>query len=308
VATSFKAELRRGSIVTGKWKQGRYRVERLLGEGANGKVYLVQRDRQSYALKVGFDAVDLQSEINVLQSLAGGQKKHHAEPFLYDVDDLYAADGTKYPFYIMRYVLGMQITSYLKHHGMEWFPLTGLNLLNKLAALHEAGWVFGDLKAENVLVADYGHVELVDYGGVTKCGKSIRQFTEIYDRGYWNAGSRSADPGYDVFSFGLLCIKLHEPKRLQQIISELLPQNRSTLELLELARTSTALQPLAGWLQRAFEGQYVDAKEAAAAWRLLMHRKDVRKQQTIPGWLKSLAACSALLLATSVFWLLRNML
>ncbi len=308
MATSFKAELRRGSIVIGKWKQGRYKVERLLGEGANGKVYLVQRDRQFYALKIGFDAVDLQSEINVLHSLAGGKSGHAAEPFLYDVDDLYAADGTKYPFYIMRYVRGMQISVYLKQQGTEWFPLAALNLLNKLGRLHDAGWVFGDLKAENVLVADYGHVELVDYGGVTKCGKSVRQFTEIYDRGYWNAGSRSADPGYDLFSFGMLCIQLHEPRKLHQITAELLPQNRSTFDLLELVRGSAALRPLAGWLQQAFEGRFQDVREAAAAWKLLMHRKETRKQQSVPGWLKGLAACSALLLATSVFWLLRYML
>ena len=57
---------------------------------------------------------------------------------------------------------------------------------------------------ENVIVADYGHVELVDYGGVTAVGKSIRQFTEIYDRGYWNAGSRAADASM-IYFLSLCC-------------------------------------------------------------------------------------------------------
>ena len=119
---------------------------------------------------MGLDAVDLQSEINVLQSIAK-QKQHGHEPFLFDVDDLYGPDGKEYPFYIMRYVLGSTLDDYLKQQGSEWFPLVGLNLLGKLAKLHQAGWVFGDLKVENVLVADYGHVELVDYGGVTAVGQ-----------------------------------------------------------------------------------------------------------------------------------------
>ncbi|MGO4182945.1 serine/threonine protein kinase [Paenibacillus sp. TAF43_2] len=307
MTTSFKVDLRRGMVVVGKWKQGRYRVERLLGEGANGKVYLVQRDRSWYAMKLGLDALDLQSEINVLQSIAK-QKQYGQESFLFDVDDLYGPDGKEYPFYIMRYVLGSKLDDYLKQHGSEWFPLVGLNLLGKLTKLHQAGWVFGDLKVENVLVADYGHVELVDFGGVTAAGKAVRQFTEIYDRGYWNEGSRSADPSYDLFSFGVLCIQLHEPKRLHQLTVELLPQNRSAMELIQIAESSSVLKPVAGWLRKAFAGQYSDAGEASAAWRLLMHRRDTHRSSATPGWLKGLAALSAVLLGTSVYWLIRNVL
>lgn len=307
MTTSFKVDLRRGMVITGKWKQGRYRVERLLGEGANGKVYLVQRDRNWYALKLGLDAVDLQSEINVLQSIAK-QKQHGDDPFLFDVDDLYGPGGKEYPFYIMRYVLGSTLSDFLRQQGMEWFPLVGLNLLGKLAKLHQGGWVFGDLKVENVLVADYGHVELVDYGGVTAIGKGIRQFTEIYDRGYWNGGSRSADPKYDLFSFGVLCIQLHEAKRLHQLTLELLPQNRSAGELIQIAESSEALKPIVGWLRKVFAGQYMDAGEASTEWRILMHRRDTRRSPKTPGWLKGLAAATAVLLGTSVYWLLRNVL
>lgn len=307
MTTSFKVDLRRGMVVTGKWKQGRYRIERLLGEGANGKVYLVQRDRNWFALKVGSDAIDLQSEINVLQSIAS-QKQQGQEPFLFDVDDLYGSDGREYPFYIMRYVLGTTLSVYLKQQGSEWFPLVGLNLLVKLSRLHQAGWVFGDLKVENVLVGDYGHVELVDFGGVTAAGKGIRQFTEIYDRGYWNGGTRSADAKYDLFSFGVLCIQLHEEKKLHQLTLEMLPQNRSAAELMQIVHNSPKLKPIAGWLNKAFAGQFADAGEGAAAWRMLMHRSDTHRSARIPAWLKGLAVASAILLATSVYWLLRNML
>lgn len=304
MTTSFKIELRRGMVVIGKWKQGRYRVERLLGEGANGKVYLVQRDRDWFAMKVGSDAVDLQSEINVLKSMAL-QKQQGLDSFLFDVDDLYGSDGREYPFYTMRYVRGMTLADYFHKHGSEWFPLVGLNLLVKLSKLHAAGWVFGDLKVENVMVADYGHVELVDFGGVTAHGKSIRQFTEIYDRGYWNSGSRSADASYDLFSFGVLCIQLHEPKRLNLLTRQLLPQNRSTVELMQLVDNSPALRPISGWLRKAFANQFPNAEEGAAAWRLLIHRRETRRPAATPGWLKGLVTASGIMLALSVYWLLR---
>lgn len=304
MTTSFKVSLRRGSVIMGKWKQGRYRVERLLGEGANGKVYLVQGDRGWCALKVGADAIDLQSEINVLQAIAK-QAGKGSEPFIYEVDDLYGTDGREYPFYIMRYVRGVTLSGYLTQNGKEWFPLVGLNLLNKLAELHSKGWVFGDLKIENVLVADYGYVELVDYGGVTAAGKSIRQFTEIYDRGYWNAGSRSADAKYDLFSFAVLCIQLHEPRRLVQLTADL-PQNRSAEELLRIAAESLPLKPVSGWLKQALAGGFQDGAEGAEAWRRLMHRKDSHRPSATPGWLKGLAAASAIILGVSIYWLLRS--
>lgn len=284
---------------------GRYRVERLLGEGANGKVYLVQRDKEWFAMKVGADAVDLQSEINVLKSL---DKQRSIEAFLYDVDDLYGQDGREYPFYIMRYVRGTTLAGYLKQQGSEWFPLVGLNLLGKLAKLHRAGWVFGDLKVENVMVADYGYVELVDYGGVTAAGKSVRQFTEIYDRGYWNGGSRCADPGYDLFSFAVLCIQLHESRRLHALTKQLLPQNRTMAELIEIAENCPELKPVSGWLKKAFAGEFADAGEAAEAWRLLMHRRETRRSPGMPGWLKVFATTSGLLLAASMVWLLYDLL
>jgi serine/threonine-protein kinase len=299
-------ELRRGNVVVGKWKQGRYRVERLLGEGANGKVYLVQRDREWLALKVGADAVDLQSEINVLKNIA--KQGSGMEPCLFYVVDLYGPDGRKYPFYIMRYVRGDTLADYLKQQGTEWFPLVGLNLLGRLARLHRAGWVFGDLKVENVMVADYGHVELVDYGGVSEIGRSIRQFTEIYDRGYWNSGPRSADPGYDLFSFAVLTVQLHEPRRLVALTKEILPQNRTASDLLGIISSSTALRPMEGWLRKALEGGFADAAEGAEAWRGLMHRRVKRKAGAMPGWLKGLAATTSILLAVSIYWMLRNML
>ncbi|MWC30185.1 protein kinase domain-containing protein [Paenibacillus sp. MMS18-CY102] len=307
MTTSFKFTLGRGSAVTGKWKGKHYRIERMLGEGANGKVYLVQRDKEWYALKAGADAVDLQSEINVLQSLdlQRRMKRPDTEPFLVDVDDLITPDGQEFPFYVMRYVRGVTLAGYLAREGAEWFPLVGYNLLRKLSELHEAGWSFGDLKVENILVAEYGRVELVDYGGVTGFGKGVRQFTEIYDRGYWNAGKRMADSGYDLFSFAVLCIQLHDSKRLLQLSHQLLPQNRSPEELLRLAQLQPALRPFMGWLSDAMAGRFANAREAAASWQRLVSRSGTMKSSPpVPGWMKGLFMLSAGVAGAAIIWLL----
>ncbi|WP_274648427.1 serine/threonine protein kinase [Paenibacillus humicola] len=302
MTTSFEESFPRGTVIRGKWRQGSYRVERLLGAGANGKVFLVERDRSWYALKVGSDAVDLQSEVNVLQSIAGRKR---GASFLVDVDDCRALDGREYPFYVMQYVRGSTLSDYLSRHGMEWLPVVGYSLLMKLAELHEAGWTFGDLKLENVIALDYGRVELIDFGGATAFGKSVRQFTEIYDRGYWNAGSRTAEAGYDLFSFAVLLIQLCEHRRLSQLTANLLPQTRSPEELLRLARSNPELKPFDGWLRKALLGEFGSVREAAASWQQWM-RPERRKQSETPRWMKGLFAVSAILLATTIYWLLRT--
>lgn len=290
-----------GTVLTGKWKRGRYRIERLLGEGANGKVYLVEHNRRLYAMKVGGDTVDLQSEINVLRSLAN--RKRGAEPFLLAVDD-FTYGGKDYPFYIMRYVRGSVLHDYLQREGADWFPLVGFHLLGRLAALHEAGWVFGDLKRENVMVGAYGRVELVDYGGATKIGRSVRQFTEIYDRGYWNAGSRTAEGSYDLFSFAVLCIHLFESRRLMHLSQTLLPQNRSVAELIRLTDGHPALKPFAGWLARALRGEFASAREGAAAWQRVMYGGGVKMSRPRAGnWAAGLFAGTLLALAAAIVWM-----
>ncbi|QHT58711.1 serine/threonine protein kinase [Paenibacillus lycopersici] len=310
MTTSFDWSLPRGTLVRGKWKQGAYRVERPLGEGANGKVFLVERQRYLYALKIGADAVDLQSEVNVLQSIAKQkQKQGKSGAFLVDVDDYQASDGKDYPFYVMRYIKGMTLGDYLQRQGKEWFPVVGYHLLGKLAELHEAGWAFGDLKVENVIVADYGRPELVDYGGATAFGKGVRQFTEIYDRGYWNAGSRTANADYDLFSFAVLCVQLHEGRRLAQLTAGLIPQMRTHEELAKLAATSPQLRPFSGWLRKALYGEFGSAREAAASWHQLMRRPGRQRSDAAapaPGWMKGLFALSAVVLAMTVYWLLRS--
>jgi len=303
VTTLFKLPLKNGSLIVGKWNGQHYRVERLLGEGANGKVFLVKKDSDWYALKIGMDSIELQSEINALKALVKGQAtKGHS--YLKDVDDCTMPDGSCFSFYTMKYIKGNDIPTYLAKQGEEWFPLIGLNLLRCLARLHLAGWVFGDLKVENIIVSEYGHVELIDYGGTTLIGKGVKQFTEVYDRGYWNSGGRSADPAYDLFSFGILCIQIFAPRRLAVLTKELTPQHRTTDQLMSIVRGVPQLQPYELWLLCVFSGQYSNGEEAGKAWRQPLYKhKALKKSVTMktPKWLKTFVAISLLSLAITTY-------
>ncbi|TMV44290.1 serine/threonine protein kinase [Paenibacillus mesophilus] len=267
MTTSSRVVLTEGFIVCGKWNKRSYRIVRLLGEGANGKVFLVHSGKQAYALKFGFDALDLQMEVNVLREL----DKKKSRPFLHDADDV-ELNGSVYPFYVMTYIRGDIPRHYIGRNGPDWFYMIGLNLLRKLQALHLQGYAFGDLKAENVLVSGYGDVELVDYGGVTERGRSIKQFTELYDRGYWNAGERVADDGYDLFGFAVLCLQMSGMEKRMKELASGLPQNRSSNDLVKLIEECPNCRPVAHVLKNAIAGRWTSSSEAAASWKQVMEK------------------------------------
>jgi serine/threonine protein kinase len=271
VTTSFEADLAVGTIIKGKWNQHIYRVERCLGEGENGKVYLVKKGSAFFAMKLGFDSVDHQSEVNVLKQLSLNDGPFSR--FLHDVDD-FQSQGKDYPYYVMKYIKGSKISDFLQIKGEQWIGLIGLNLLKKLTYLHASGYIFGDIKMENILVSSYGAVELVDFGGVTHKGRAVKQFTEIYDRGYWGAGTRTADEAYDIFAFAVLFMQLSDQAR-ECFSRHLLPQNR-TIELLKerLAKESgQELQIYTPFLKKALDGEYSSSIQAYKAWKHIFYKR-----------------------------------
>jgi serine/threonine protein kinase len=302
--SSDRQALPQGTEIRGKWNGKRYRLERLLGLGANGQVYLASSGyRTSYAVKIGLEATEIQGEANILASLDRSQKDR--PPFLLDVDDA-ELEGNKVPFYVMRYISGVPVKAYLQRQGSHWLGVIGYRLLVRLAQLHEAGWVFGDIKSDNVLVSEYGRVELVDYGGVSAIGRSVRQFTEVYDRGYWSAGSRIADPAYDCFAVALLWLHALDGKRLMQLTRTLLPQNRHPRELMKLVRSNPELKPLEQWMEKALTGQFQNSREAGRQWRQTIRVSQLAAAPyiRIPGWMAGLLGVSIVLSASLVaIWL-----
>jgi serine/threonine protein kinase len=307
VTTSYdnKESIAPGTVLKGKWNGKSYRIERLLGFGANGQVYLAANGRAACAVKLGQEASELQGEANALALLDGREKGR--PPFLLDVDDC-VLKGANVPFYVMKYVPGLPVKTYLRQFGAHWFGVVGYRLLNRLADIHEAGFVFGDIKNDNVLVTEYGRTELVDYGGMTAIGRSVRQFTEIYDRGFWSAGSRTADPAYDWFAAAMLWLHVLEGKRLLQLTRTLLPQNRHTGELMLLVNSNAALRPMAEWMERAFAGHFRDSREACSVWRSCLRRAELSQTEGfggVPGWMAGLLAVSVVLCASAAaLWLL----
>ncbi|TBL69031.1 protein kinase domain-containing protein [Paenibacillus thalictri] len=299
MTTSFEPVFQAGTIITGKWNKGQYVVDRLLGEGANGKVYLVRKGTALYALKVGFDPVDHQSEVNALLALSRSSSAFRK--YLHDVDDFRHA-GTDYPFCVIRYIKGQPLKDYLRERGYDWVHIIGFNLLQKLSELHAQGYIFGDLKTDNMIISGYGEVNLVDFGGVTPIGRSIKQFTEVFDRGFWGAGTRVADEKYDLFSVAVLLLSVTDKEKKLLSFKHILPQNRNIDFLLDMLKGNARLSKAAPFIRKALRGEYRSTAEAFAEWRRYILHKENHKSQVKLPWLKICFGASIVLFASTLYF------
>jgi len=144
---------------------GRYRLDRLLGRGGMGAVYLAYDTalHRSLAIKV----VEARAEgpasgMMALQEARSASALSH--PNICTVFEVGEAEGSA--FIAMEYVDGRSIRDRLKVGalGAEEALRYGLQAADALAHAHERGVVHRDVKAANAIIADAGWLKLVDFG------------------------------------------------------------------------------------------------------------------------------------------------
>ncbi|MBT2692133.1 protein kinase family protein [Bacillus sp. ISL-55] len=242
-----------GTIIEGKWHHNRYTIIKELGFGANGIVYLARSNNTQVALKMSDNGMSITSEVNVLKSFAKVQGSALG-PSLLDVDD-WERPGKRVSFYAMEFIKGPDFLAFLQQKGPDWTGVMILQLLADLQLLHENGWVFGDLKPDNLIVTGPpARIRCIDVGGTTMQGRSIKEFTEFFDRGYWGLGSRKAEPGYDLFAVGMIMVNTAYPKRFTK-------KTGGIGEIMEKVKQARELKTYEKVIHNALAGNYQSAME-----------------------------------------------
>ena len=145
-----------GPIEEGVTLEGRYRVEKRLGEGAMGAVFLVEHIqlRKRYALKVLLPESVASPEIIApfeREAIAAGNIDHPNVAKATDFGRL--ADGSF--FLVLEYVGGQSLRTLLENEGgLEHRRAVGLTrqVLAALNAAHAKGVIHRDIKPENVML------------------------------------------------------------------------------------------------------------------------------------------------------------
>ncbi|MEZ4364539.1 MAG: serine/threonine-protein kinase [Kofleriaceae bacterium] len=207
------SELRPGAVLA-----NRYRVQRLLGRGGMGAVYLCDDEvlGELVALKVISSAwaTDQAAMIERFKREAQAARRV-SSPNVIRIHDLGEASG-RFLYLSMEYFPGRTMSQVMAQRGLV--PLKDCHdylgqICDGLAAAHDVGVIHRDLKPGNVLIGERGAVKIIDFGlakataveGMTATGALLG--TPHYMAPEQIRG-KNVDARADVYALGALAFHL----------------------------------------------------------------------------------------------------
>lgn len=148
---------------------GPYRIERLLGRGAMGEVYVAQdsRNDKRVALKVLPSSLLSRPSLRhrlYEEGLLAASLQH---PNICTIFEIGEADGR--PFVAMEYVEGESLRAFQRTHEINTsvFLELAIQLADALREAHGRGIVHRDFTGANIVVTASGRVKILDFGLAT---------------------------------------------------------------------------------------------------------------------------------------------
>ncbi len=211
-------------LASGALVAGRFRLDRLLGEGGMGEVWSA-----THEITGGRVALKFLKAANVPRAEARKRFLREARaaalldhPSVVQIRDV--VEHEDMPVLVMDLLLGETLASRLAKRGRIDLPdvaRIGLQIVAAVGAAHEAGLIHRDLKPENVFLArvtgvgevarvlDFGIAKLIDDGldGATVTQSGTMLGTPAYMAPEQVFGERELDYRVDVWALGVL---LHE--------------------------------------------------------------------------------------------------
>ena len=192
-----------------------YQIERVLGEGANGVVYLARWTRRGnipVALKVLKTRGQLTKEERerfIREASVAAELEHRNIVRVYDL-----AEADPYLYYSMEFVQGKSLKEWIKEHGPLPLPAVlriAVQVALALEHAREHNIVHRDIKPENILVQPDGVAKLTDFGlaknimtagtsNLTRPGDGLGTLPFMPPEQIENA--LYADHRSDIYSFG----------------------------------------------------------------------------------------------------------
>jgi serine/threonine-protein kinase len=206
---------------------GRYVLQRLLGQGGMASVHLAHDTVLDRQVAVKTLHTDLGREASFKERFrreaqAVARLQHINIVQVYDSGEDVAADGTTTPYIVMEYVegkgLGTMLREAVAQHGAmptaQALKITA-DVLSALEISHDAGLVHRDIKPGNVMVNTKGVVKVMDFGIARALQSGVTSMTQtgmvVGTPQYLSpeqALGKSVDARSDLYSVGCMLFEL----------------------------------------------------------------------------------------------------
>ena len=279
IAAPVKRAARAGDVLG-----GRYRLERLLGEGATGVVWEATHTviRRSLALKLLKSREDEAVRRFLREARITAALQH---PNIVEVSDVFVLADSNAPAMVMELLVGAPLSHWLRVPSPHPLPPRDvarvlLQVVSALSAAHSVGVIHRDLKPENIFIVgeharlddprvkvlDFGLAKLTAMGGdMANTGKLTRTGFIVGTPHYMSPEQivigGSVEPSSDVWSLGVI---------LYECLAGVRPIEGATIAHVLRALAPPRIVPLA---QRA---PHVPPGLAALVMRMLATMPDER--------------------------------
>lgn len=242
---------------------GPYRVQKQLGAGGMGVVYLAIQDspRREVAIKVLHPmqaSVERRSRLRNEAELLG-RLRHAGIAQVHDAGVYDLGRGSQ-PYFAMEYVQGADLKSHCELHCLDLEQRIRI-LVRVCAAVHYAhgkGIIHRDLKPDNILVDQEGQPKILDFG-IARANAPSTVMSTIFTEDSQLMGTlsymapellrgmtASASPRIDVYALGVIAFEL---------ATERLPHDTGQMSIsVAIALLANTDAPLAGRIRPALKG------------------------------------------------------
>jgi Tol biopolymer transport system component len=219
-----------GELLTGM-TVGRYRLERRIAKGGMGSVWAARDTRLDRDVAVKLLPLTLLDEPSAgprfeREARAMGRLQHANVVAVFDIGTADPGTGDDTPYLVMELLQGRSLNQLLEDGPLP--PRRAAKILHQVAlaltAAHRAGVVHRDLKPSNIMVADSGHVKVLDFGlaRLTSAGGEVPEETlttpgiVLGSCPYMSPEQALGDtvgPASDIYSFGSVAYEVLSGRR-----------------------------------------------------------------------------------------------
>ena len=205
---------------------GRFRIEKILGEGGFGLVYLAHDDQLQRLVALKLLRADRAEDRKLRQRFltearSASALNHPNVCVIYDVGET----GEQQPYLAMEYVEGLTLQALLRQGPLEMNAVVemAIQIADALDAAYARGIVHRDLKPANIFVTERGQLKVLDFGLAKRFGMNQPDLDKGASPDQTAAGEIMGTPKYmspeqavgrpvdhrtDIFSLGVVLYEM----------------------------------------------------------------------------------------------------
>ncbi len=201
----------------GQTVDGRYEIQRILGEGGMGTVYLVRHVSLERAFALKAMRRELASEPDVARRFIQEAKAAAAicHPGVVQITD-FGALASGEPYFVMDLAEGRSLGREIRERGaLDALRAAAIlrQVADALGAAHEAGVIHRDVKPENIVIGPRDQVKVLDFGLAKVVGGSkLTRHGVVFGTPHYMSPEQAAgdpvDHRSDIYALGVLAFQM----------------------------------------------------------------------------------------------------